>query len=327
MKNLICRLSAHSGLFVGAALLAAAAQAQPLAPLAPCAAIPDEVERLACYDREAEQRQRAAATATRERSLIGNAWAFDPGTERVELSLYQPNYLLVWRRTDNVNVNPSPASGMAPLDLDENEAKFQLSFKARLFVADGRRWGLWFGYTQQSHWQVYNERISRPFRETNYMPEAMVVFDPRLDLAGLRWRLASIGYTHQSNGRSEPLSRSWNRIVGQIGVEKGDFAAILRPWIPLGDKGGGSDNPDVTDYYGYGDLNFLYKPGEHSFNLMLRGNLRTKKGAGQLSWTSPKLVGPLRAYVQAFSGYGESLIDYNWRQNTFGIGFALNDLL
>jgi len=46
-----------------------------------------------------------------------------------------------------------------------------------------------------------------------------------------------------------------------------------------------------------------------------------------VGWTTPKVLGPLRIYVQATTGYGESLIDYNWNQNTIGIGVSLNDAL
>jgi phospholipase A1/A2 len=60
---------------------------------------------------------------------------------------------------------------------------------------------------------------------------------------------------------------------------------------------------------------------------MARGNLDTGKGAAQFTWTSPPVLGPLRGYRQAFTGYGDSLIDYNWNQNAIGIGVALNDLL
>ena len=59
---------------------------------------------------------------------------------------------------------------------------------------------------------------------------------------------------------------------------------------------------------------------------MARGNLAKGKGAGQLTWMSPEVLGALRGYVQIFSGYGESLIDYNWKQSTIGIGIAVNDL-
>ena len=53
--------------------------------------------------------------------------------------------------------------------------------------------------------------------------------------------------------------------------------------------------------------------------------MNTGKGAVQLAWTSPPFLGPLRGYVQFFSGYGESLIDYNWKQTTIGAGIALSD--
>jgi phospholipase A1 len=312
-------------LLAAAALWTTVALAQP-APASKCGSIRNDTERLECYDREAGLPREEAP---RETSLIGAAWALDPASERVQVRFYQPNYALLWRRTSDANRAPySPSIGATPpIPLDENEAKYQLSFKARLFAADGRRWGVWFGYTQQSHWQVYSADTSRPFRETNYKPEALVVYDPELEYAGWRWRLASIGVVHQSNGRSLPLSRSWNRIIGQLGVEKGDFALVVRPWVRIHEDAADDNNPDITDYTGHGDATLVYKWSGHSLSLTVRGNVATGKGAAQFGWMSPRLLGPLRVYVQAFSGYGESLIDYNWRQNTFGFGFALNDLL
>ncbi len=42
---------------------------------------------------------------------------------------------------------------------------------------------------------------------------------------------------------------------------------------------------------------------------------------------TPKLIGPLRGYLVGFSGYGDTLIDYNFNQNAISIGIALNDVL
>ncbi|WP_140424840.1 phospholipase A, partial [Escherichia coli] len=67
-------------------------------------------------------------------------------------------------------------------------------------------------YTQQSYWQVFSGDISRPFRATDHEPEMMYVYptDAKLPF-GWRWRYSGIGLVHQSNGQSQPLSRSWNR--------------------------------------------------------------------------------------------------------------------
>jgi phospholipase A1 len=329
-------------LFAGVLLGAPAVlRAQATSSLAECAAIGADSERLACYDRAAGRAPAppagdgpaaappaAAAGGLRAQpSLIDAAWGFEPGSNRYAIDLYNQNYLLIARYTDNLNTAPyAPlfaAAGQAE-NLDDTEAKFQISFKLRLWTTDDRRWGVWAGYTQQNQWQVYNGDTSRPFRETNYMPELLVSYRPGLEFGGFRWNLLNVGYTHQSNGRSDILSRSWDRIVATFGVERENFALLAKAWYPFNYK---DDNPDITDFYGYGSLTGIYKWRDHSFSLMARGNLNKGKGAAEFTWMSPRLLGPLRAYVQAFAGYGESLIDYNWNQNTIGAGIALNDAL
>jgi phospholipase A1 len=208
-----------------------------------------------------------------------------------------------------------------------SELKLQISFKARLWETADRRAALWFGYTQQSHWQVLDTGQSRPFRETNYMPELMLALRPDLEVEGVRWRLANIGFAHQSNGRSDPVSRSWNRVYAEFGIEKDGFALLVRPWLRIRERPEKDDNPDITDYLGVGDATAIYRAGGHTFTLKGRGNPRTGKGAGSFEWSTPPLLGPVKGYLQVFSGYGESLIDYNIRQTTVGIGLSLNDSL
>jgi phospholipase A1/A2 len=329
--------------------------------IADCAAIQTDQARLACYDRasgrlsaiptqgdfggadrtvmtapptpmpEPGEPPAAVLRASAETSMIDKAWAREPGSERYNISFYRPNYLLIGNYTNNINSRPfSPiftALEGEEQDLDSTEARFQISFKFRAWASDDRRWGIWAAYTQTSQWQIYNDEISRPFRDTNYMPELMVSFRPDVSFGGFDWRLLNVGYNHQSNGRSDPISRSWDRIIATIGIERDNFALILRPWVRIDKDDADDDNPDITDFYGYGDITALYKWQDHSFTLMGRGNPSTDKGAAELTWTSPRLVGPLRAYVRGFTGYGDSLIDYNWRQNTIGVGVTLNDLL
>jgi phospholipase A1 len=40
----------------------------------------------------------------------------------------------------------------------------------------------------------------------------------------------------------------------------------------------------------------------------------------ELDLTTSPLLGAARGYIQLTSGYGESLIDYNFRQTTLGFG-------
>jgi phospholipase A1 len=347
------RLSAGLGALIVAAVPVAGAVAD--VPGAECLAIPAQAERLACFDRAvgaaahaaskveapgeapagpavavAAAEAPAAAPETAPPSLIETAWGFLPDSRRAYVRLHQPNYLLFARYTNDVNRGPyEPLFDAFGEDYDfENvEAKFQISLKGRLATTEDRRWGLWFAYTQQNQWQVYASDISSPFRETNYMPELFGSFRPGVDLGGLRFNLLNFGYTHQSNGRADPISRSWDRLFVEGGFDNEDFALIVRAWTRIEPGDYEDDNPDILDYMGHGQVTALYRWRDNTFTLMGRGNLSTGKGAAQFAWTSRPVLGPLRVHFQLFSGYGESLIDYDWNQTTVGLGVTLNDLL
>jgi phospholipase A1 len=143
----------------------------------------------------------------------------------------------------------------------------------------------------------------------------------------LRWNLFTFAFNHQSNGRSDKISRSWNRLIAGFGVEHGNLGVLGRLWWRVPESDDSDDNPTISDYYGWGDLSAIYKWRDMSVAATIRGNPSTGKGAGQLTYTSAPLLGPLRGYVKLFSGYGETLIDYNWNQTTIGIGVTLNDWL
>lgn len=325
----------------------ALAQPSPSA-LADCRAIESSQERLACYDsvsgRAADARKEAAPHASPQAavsvnatprpapaggSIIDETWGFDRSSPAFDIRYHHANYLLFGRYTNSVNTAPYQplfeASGK-PEDLSDTEAKFQISFKGRLWTTDDRRWGVWAAYTQQNQWQVYNGDVSRPFRETNYMPELLVSYRPDFDLGGgFRWGVVNAGFNHQSNGRADIISRSWNRFFAEAGFEHGNLMLTGRAWYRLNEDAADDDNPDITDYYGHGEIAALYRWRGNSFSVGGRGNLRTGKGAVLGAWTTPPLLGPLRGYVQVFSGYGESLIDYNWKQTTIGAGLTLSE--
>ena len=218
--------------------------------------------------------------------------------------------------------------------LDNAEAKFQLSFKAPLFSQlFSDRDVLFFGFTLQSYWQLYNSELSSPFRETNYQPEIFYAYENQTELGHWTNKAIIFGVEHQSNGRTQAFSRSWNRIYANFIFEKDNWVIAFKPWYRLPEKekteanqADGDDNPDIEEYMGYFEMSTIYSWDDQNFSLMFRNNLRSRnRGALQMDWTFP-LGSRFKGYLQYFNGYGESLIDYDHKIERIGFGVALTDL-
>ena len=338
--------------FLLAVTLPIFANAATRSDLGQCVGIASDSERLACYDRISGRMETApteakattdtpappshatpavVASSTPEANLTPMQKAWDlAGTRGHEFEVrpYRAVYLLPIFTTSNVNSTPSsPTRQSTEVEgVRSTEAKFQLSFKTKaatdLFGDNG---DLWLAYTQSSRWQVYSEKISRPFRETNYEPEAIFVWRTNQHFAGVDMRYVGLGLNHQSNGRGGELSRSWNRVIAQAGFEMGDWTATLRRWHRIGESDSKDDNPNIEKYLGRGEIELTRKIGSNLLMARMHHPLIGSggdKGSLRVDWAFPISKG-LRGHLQWFTGYGESLIDYNHKADYIGPGFSL----
>ena len=314
----------HSGtaLVVLALLSVLATQAKAADEPAVCRALDDDASRLACYDRAAGRARPgvAAPASTPDAAMVTAAaspppvpapttrnwwtggtytpqtfaerWELDPGTKDgvFKIKAYQPTYVMIgnWRKNTNPNpCSPNPqncASGQEAYM--HGDAKFQISAKTKLWqdIFDSPV-DLWAAYTQQTYWQVYDSKNSRPFRETDFQPEAWVTLPLKLGPEGLQWRMLNLGMAHQSNGQ-----------------EVGDYAGRL----------------EVQAVLPYGANVFSATVRN---NLKNSSNTPSRTSV-QADWAFP-LYGQLHGYVQAFYGWNDSLQNYNFRNTGVGIGVSL----
>lgn len=252
---------------------------------------------------------------------------FMPLTYQKKAHQQEQEYFYNEVSSDNDLIESNPS-------FEKVEFVFQLSVK--YIVADNfldKFSSLSIAYTNKSFWQAYNDSVSAVFRETNHEPEVILGFKALEDWVD-HWTLS---FNHQSNGQVGSLSRSWNRLI--LGASKVWPNKILygRVWYRIPEKSKsdsnpmdpiGDDNEDIQNYLGYGDVFFLQKWGKHSISTTLRNNLRSDQNRGsiEIDWTYP-LPGNVKGFIQYFSGYGESLIDYNQYQERIGIGIKITDWL
>ena len=280
-------------------------------------------------------------------SELSRFWELEAGSDCGTFGIrgYRPISLSVIA-SDSVNTQPSsPSEGhtqTTATDYRRTETRLQLSVRTKIaqgLLTQGHptlKDSLWFGYTQQSYWQLFSPEISRPFRTTDHEPELVYVYPTTLALPG-GWRLRynGLGLVHQSNSQSLPLSRSWNRYYWMAGAELDSRWRLQgRLWRRISESAANDDNPGISNYIGRGELslawnkdldNTLIATARHSLGSQARGSVR-------LEWLKALGNGPatgghsgLRLHTQLFSGYGDSLVDYNRRRVVFSVGLSLVD--
>jgi phospholipase A1 len=214
------------------------------------------------------------------------------------------------------------------------DARFQLSFKYRLFDPEGiiGRFSpllsnLYFTYTQTSLWDLGED--SSPFRDTSYRPGLYYQWAGSEQLPfPSEWR---VGVEHESNGRSEEDSRSIDMAyltpIWHWDMPNSRRLTFAPRIVHYMDK---EENRDITRYRGYVDWNLRYGRED---GLILQGLYRQGTGgyaSGQLDVSYPiseRIFARTGSFVhlQIFSGYGETLLEYDHDRETqirLGISIA-----
>ncbi len=248
---------------------------------------------------------------------------------------YQASFFLPLHYSSNINRQPqSPVKQPAAANDNYRQLESKLQISLRTKIVSDLLWhnaDLWFAFTQRSMWQLWNSQDSAPFRSTDYQPELIYVLPLAKKLGtlpgGWRVRMLQAGIAHQSNGQSDPLSRSWNKVSVGLALDKDEFGLNWRYHQRLPENSADDDNPDLIDFIGSHELTATWLPGLATASLVWRNDFsHLSRGSWQLDMTYPftreKLDG-LRWHLQLFSGYGETLLDYNQRQHSIGLGVML----
>lgn len=218
-------------------------------------------------------------------------------------------------------------------------AKFQLSFKFRIFQPENPASAalldnLYFGYTQFSLWDLGKE--SAPFRDTNYRP-SVFYYRPDVGLpasiqGGALTRLSFAGgIEHESNGRDGDASRAINTVFVRPTFHFGDlndyhwkFEPKLYAYLTR------TGNTDIASYRGFGDFRISYgAPNGWELAATLRKGTRKAYGSvdAQLTYPMSRIFTGTAGYlfIQYFTGYGESLLDYNHKLGSqLRVGYSLS---
>ena len=209
--------------------------------------------------------------------------------------------------------------------IQKTEISYQISFKAPIwkdmFQSSS---SIYFAYTQLSFWQAYNKMAF--FRESDFEPEIFVVSKLAWPLFGnFLLDTLNVGAVHASNGAGGIEERSWNRLYIEATASNPNWIIHIRPWYVFHDSTYNRLNPDMAKYLGFGEVAISYKFLTQDVTLQGHGFFENKGRykTASISYSYP-IAPKFRGYIQAFHGYGQSLIEYDHHTNGVGLGVLLN---
>jgi phospholipase A1/A2 len=230
-----------------------------------------------------------------------------------KVGFYEDTYFLT-TLTNNTNEEVYQDAGDEELSqLSKLEIKYQFSLSVPI-IRISPNYSIMASYTQLSLWQLGNSEISSPFRETNYQPQIFTMHQGDFFL----FNNIEYGYKHQSNGRGGDLSRSWERLFVSFEHIGGAFEYGIQGWKAMAL----SDNRDIEDYIPPYTIWMRLNNSVGVFDLRARQNFDTNRSGVEISF-SYQVNNLVSLYTQVWTGYGETLIDYNHNQTRVGIGFRV----
>jgi phospholipase A1 len=218
---------------------------------------------------------------------------------------------------------------------DRPRSKFQFSLKYQVFNDEGawaqaQPWikGFHVAYTQTSLWDI-DFSNSSPFFDSTYRPELMWQ-KKNVKLGPVNFDFVA-GIDHESNGKSGDDSRTANHLYVMPIFTFGDRNDLFLTVAPkvftyLGDF---DDTPDIETYRGYADLRIIIGRAD-ALQAAFIGRIGSDwdRGSVQMDVSYPlrkilKNNVDLYLHAQVFTGYGESLLEYDESDTTFRLGLSL----
>ncbi len=210
------------------------------------------------------------------------------------------------------------------------EPNTKAQFSIKLPVKQGS--GHYLGYSQRLIWELFTESSS-PVTDVNFNPEYF--YRITSEGSGI-WRGVDIGAEHQSNGGEDLKSRSWNTVYAylpfKLALGDGNIFLSVKAFSLFGTDKENKDARDYTGWYefelatrdffrnilSYDEMYVAVRPGGREGGRFTMGNLEVGMRFKVFSGKSAP-----HAFLQYFTGYGESQLTYKEKTHALRIGLSL----